>query len=189
MHLLQGCLKLLRITLSLILEVLARVRAILKKGPVTVEQAAAAQSSQCPTRESDTSTTCYKCDGPNHLAWNCLFRYKPTQKRGEAKTKIPVPCYKCKKQGHSLGVSGKRVRWWNFGASFFPKSPVNKALPMVSMRIDEEPHSACGYWLHSNPVMQVMLSYVGKKGGSPANCWWEFTDVLWSECDPNWYCQ
>ena len=47
-----------------ILEVLARARTILK----TVEQAAAARPSQCQTKESNSPTTCYKCDGLNHLA-------------------------------------------------------------------------------------------------------------------------
>ena len=82
-----------------ILKVLAWAWPMLKKGSMTVEQAAAAQRSQCQTKENDTPTTCYKCDGPNHLAQDCLLRHKPIQKGG-AKTKIPVLCYKCKKWVH-----------------------------------------------------------------------------------------
>lgn len=80
-------------------EVLARARAILKKGPVTVEQAAAAQPTQRQTKESVTPTSCYKCGGPNHLARDCLLRQKPMQKKG-TETKTSVLCYKCKKRGH-----------------------------------------------------------------------------------------
>ena len=78
-----------------ILEVLARARSILKTGPMTMEQAAAAQPSQCQTKETDAPKICCKCDGPNHLARDYLFRHKPIQKAGTT-PKIPVLCYKCK---------------------------------------------------------------------------------------------
>ena len=48
----------------------------------------------------------------------------------------------------------------------------------------EEVHSACGHWLHSNPGVQVMVLDIGKKRGSYVNYWCEFTDVVewvWSE--------
>ena len=83
-------------------------------------------------KETDSSTTCNKCDGPNHLARDCLLQHKP----------IPALCYKCKKQGYSLWVSGKRIRGWNFGASFSPKTSVNMALPTVSVHINGKKHTA-----------------------------------------------
>ena len=43
-------------------------QAILKMGLMTVEQTAAAQLSLSQMKETDSPTTCYKCDGPNHLA-------------------------------------------------------------------------------------------------------------------------
>ena len=79
-------------------EVQAWAWAKLKKGPMTMEQAAGTQSLQCQMKETNTPTTCYKCDGPNHQAWDYLLQHKHIQKRG-AKTKIPFLCYKCKKWG------------------------------------------------------------------------------------------
>ena len=166
-----------RITLSLvpggwldILEVLAWTRAILKKGPVTVEQAAAAQPPQCQTKETNTPTTCYKCDGPNHLACNCLLWHKPIWRRGGIN--IPVLCYKYKKRGHIAWEGpGKRVRGQNFGTSFFPQISSKQDATHGEHMYWWEVHIVCGHWLHSNPGVQVMLSDVGKKGGSRVNCW------------------
>ena len=76
-------------------EVLTRALEILKTGSMTVEQAAAARPSQYQTKKTDALTTCYECDAPNHLAWDCLLRHKSTQKVGTT-PKISVLCYKCK---------------------------------------------------------------------------------------------
>ena len=46
-----------------ILEVLAWAWAILKKSPMIVEQAAVVQPLQSQMKETNTPTTCYKCDG------------------------------------------------------------------------------------------------------------------------------
>ena len=103
------------------------------------------------------------------------FGINPYRKGGGSKLKY----YKCKKNRQHIAREylGKWVRVRNFGISFFPKSPVNRVLPKVR------------HWLHSNSGVQVMLSDVGKRGGSYVNCWWEFNDMLWSECGPNWYWQ
>ena len=97
-------------------------RAILKTGPITVEQAADARLSQCQTKETDSLITCYKCDGPNYLARDCLLRHKPIQKVGGT-PKIPALGYKCKKQGHSLGVSGETSKGTRLQRQFFPQTP------------------------------------------------------------------
>ena len=41
-----------------------------------------------------------------------------------------------KARAHSPRVSRKQIRGQNFSASFFPKSPVNRALPRVRVRIN-----------------------------------------------------
>ena len=48
----------------------------------------------------------------------------------------------CKKRGHSPRVFGKRIRERNFGANFFQKSPVNRALPKVRVCINEKKRTA-----------------------------------------------
>ena len=60
--------------------VLAWAQAILKMGLMTVEQAVAAWPSQCQMKEAGSPTTCYKCDGPNHLTWYCFLWHKSIQK-------------------------------------------------------------------------------------------------------------
>ena len=77
-------------------EVLARAQAIL----MTVEQAAAVQPLQHQTKETNLLTrSYYKCDGPNHLARDCLLRHKTIQKAGTI-PKILVLNYRCKKREH-----------------------------------------------------------------------------------------
>ena len=106
--------------------------AILKTGPMTMEQAAAAQPSQCQTKETDSPITSYKC----------RLRHKPIQKVGTT-PKIPVPCYRYKKaRTYSPGVSRKWIRRQKIGTSFFTESPVNGALSMVSVHINGKKRTA-----------------------------------------------
>ena len=80
--------------------VLAWARTILKNCTGVTEQASmATQSAQCTSKETDAPLRCYKCDGPNHRAIDCLLGCE-TFRRAGVKPWRTVMCYQCQQCGH-----------------------------------------------------------------------------------------
>jgi len=76
-------------------EILARARAILKDSSAGIGLAAAATHPPCcQAKETAAQTKCYSCNGPNHLARDCLMR------RESPRPRTTLTCYRCKRQGH-----------------------------------------------------------------------------------------
>ena len=72
-------------------EILARARAILKDSFTgTGLAAAAAQLPGCQEKETTAPRRCYMCQGPNHMARDCLRRCESPRPRKS------LTCYRCK---------------------------------------------------------------------------------------------
>ena len=76
-------------------EILAHARAILKDSFTDIGlTAAAAQLPGCQEKETTALRRCYICQGPNHMARDCLRRCESPRPRKS------LTCYWCKRQGH-----------------------------------------------------------------------------------------
>ena len=79
----------------LISEILPRARAILKDSFTGTGLAAtAAQLPGCQEKETTAPRRCYICQGPNHMARDCLRWCESPRPRKF------LTCYRCKRQGH-----------------------------------------------------------------------------------------
>ena len=152
-------------------KVLAEAQAILKKGPMTVEQTVAAQPSQCQIKETHRLPA---TNVMSPITWSETASFGISSYRKRWETKILVLCYKKKT------INGMRL--WR---QFFPKSPVNKVLPKVSVHIDRKKRKL----LVDTALKPWCASFAVRCGKEKRFLCWEFSDMLWNEYGPNWYWQ
>ena len=115
-----------------IFEILAPARAILKDSYTgTGLAAAAAQLPGCQEKETTAPRRCYMCQGPKHMAQDCLRRCESPRPRKS------LTCYRCKRQGYIARNSPGNEQGDESSASIPATQPhLNGALLAVTVQID-----------------------------------------------------